>query len=273
MEKIFLIVGICSCTLFGLAQEKETYDILSVSGSITDRKTGKALAIGSKISLQTEIQFGGINDKAILISPAKVKYRLEIPEALFAENRLVFSSHQLLQSVLSRSTPLTAVRGVAAALSAEGVSVKSLRDYLGVDTFSIIGSTLRLPVSKEDNARCKLTLAFDGEGTTDVTKVKLDDFTLSRAALNLADRRTEIKECFVMLDNGKETLPVTRICLIFVDEDRLPKEFAALLSALNIKKANTADNQRLLQQYCLDVYGNIDRKSLNDAIDRFLTSR
>ncbi len=75
-------------------------------GSITN----KELQIGEEIYLQTTLDFENLQDKAILLSPSKVKYRLEVPKTL-ASNQSV-SSQRALQQVKSRPMPMTAASRV-----------------------------------------------------------------------------------------------------------------------------------------------------------------
>ncbi|MDR3094512.1 MAG: hypothetical protein LBU62_07745 [Bacteroidales bacterium] len=261
------VLFVCLCAFPVIAQERGTYHILSVTGNITDRKTNKALLIGDKVNLQTELQFGDLSDKAVLLSPSKVKYRLEMPESSLTGQQLVVTSQKALQTVRSKSIQLQGTRGATVKMATEGVSVQALKAYFGADTFSIIGNTFKLPVASKDLANYKLVVRY--EHPTGVNNIKTSDFTLSKSALGVDDRFSEIKECFILLDDGKTVQPVTQICLFFVDEDRLLKEFAALLTALNIKKDNTPKTQILLKQYCLDIYGNIDQTSLNNVTNRF----
>jgi hypothetical protein len=123
------------------------------------------------------------------------------------------------------------------------------------------------PEFAKDLAKYKLVVRY--EQPTGVNNVKTSDFTLNKSVLGIDSSLSGIKECFILLDDGKTTQPVTQICLFFVDEDRLLKEFSALLSALNIRKTNTPKTQKVLKQYCLDIYGNIDQTSLNNIINRF----
>jgi hypothetical protein len=265
-KRILTVLWVCFCAFSTFAQEKGIYSVLSVSGKITDRKTNKELTIGDKVNLQTELQFGAFYDKAVLISPSRVKYWLEIPESLTGQ-QLVVASQKALQSVRSKSIQMQGTRGGAAVkMASEGVSLQTLKDYFGADTFSIIGNTLKLPVKKEDLSQYKLVLRYENKGVKDILT---ENFTLNKAALNLGNEQWEIKECFVLLDNGKTLQPVTQIHLFFVDENRLLQEFAAYLSALRVKKSNTPKTQQILRQYCLDIYGNIDQTSLNQVIKRF----
>ncbi|MDR1672448.1 MAG: hypothetical protein LBS09_03150 [Bacteroidales bacterium] len=266
MKKFVIFLFACFCTFPLLAQGRGTYSILSIKGNIIDRKTDKELFIGDKVDLQTEFRFGDTYDEAVLLSPSKVKYWLKMPESMFAAQQLVVSSQQALQTVRSRPIPMSGTRGGAAVkLASEGVSLETLKEYFGVDTFSVIGPSLQLPVTAADLAQYRLVVRYEKNGVTDI---KADNFTLSKSTLTDGDQ-SQIKECYLLLDNGTTMQPVTQICLLFVDEERLLKEFSAYLAALNARKTNTARTRKLLQQYCVDIYGNIDQSNLEKTINKF----
>jgi hypothetical protein len=266
MKKIIMFLFACFCVFPLFAQGKGTYSILSIKGSIIDRKTNKALLVGEKVDLQTEFLFGNTYDEAVLLGPSRMKYWLKMPESMFSASQSVVSSQQALQTVRSRPIPMAGTRGgTAVKLASEGVSTETLKEYFGTDTFSIIGSSLRLPVTSKDLAQYRLVVRYEKNGVVDV---KTDNFTLAQSVLTDADR-SQIKECYLLLDNGTTMQPITQICLLFVDEERLLKEFSAYLAALNVRKADTARVRKLLQQYCVDIYGNIDQNNLEKTINKF----
>jgi hypothetical protein len=257
------MLGVCLSTSIH-AQEKGAYNILSVDGHIIDQKTNKELQIGEKINLQTMLEFENLQDKAILLSPSKVKYRLEVPKT-HTSNQVV-SSQRALQQVKSRPMLVTGVRGVEAQMISDGVSTQSLGEYFGQDTFTIIGNQLKLPVSSGDMEKYKLVIRYENDG---VKEVVLEDFLISRDDLDLNTAQPRISECFLLLNDDHTMSPVTQVSLFFVDENRLFEEFSALLQALRVPKKDTPKSRKILKQYCLDIYGTIDQKNLNQSLRNY----
>lgn len=259
-----LFFGICFffSIVFSFAQETGFYNIISISGKVKDMNTDKEMEIGSRIELQTLVEFGSLYDKAVLLSPSKVKYFLEPPATSFIDRQLTVSSAQALKKVKSRPQLVTGIRGYAA-LKTEGVTQKTLRDYFGTDTFTVIGSTLQLPVSQKDIEKYDLIIRYE---KGDVEEYILPDFEISKKMLNLTG--SIIRECYILMKEENKMVPVTQIMLSFVEQDRLFKEFDTLLSALNIDK-KSPDAHQELHHYCNDVYGIIDRKVLEQTIDQF----
>ena len=80
-----------------------------------------------------------------------------------------------------------------------------------------------------------------------------------------------ITECYVLLKNGDQLIPVTQFSLFFVDKIQLFREFDSLLKAMKQKKTDKEEANDILRQYCADVYGNIDRGTLERAMHEYLS--
>jgi len=262
------------------AQEIGIYDIISTTGTIVDKTSGKTLQEGDRINLQTELQFNSLNDRAIVMSPSKSKYFLELPKSSFVNQQLTVNSNQALAQVKARPALITGVRG-GSILTAYGLSPETLKEYLtgkkalqgslqkessGVDTFTIIGSKIMLPVTKGDAGKYDLLLRY--ENGMNIEEYLSTDFSIVKSDLKLQGNR--IIECYVLLKEGDRTIPVTQLSLFFVEKMQLFNEFNSLLKALNQKKDDKNAVRIVLRQYCTDVYGMIDNDILKSTIDDYL---
>lgn len=257
---------LCFCLMLPVAiinaQETGTYSIISLTGKIIDQKSGKELTVGNEINLQTDLQFGSLYDKAVLLSPTKVKYFLELPKSSFITEQMVVASSQALIQVKSRPQLVTRGKG-SVGLSTKGVTVQTLKEYFGTDTFTIIGSSLTMPVPLQDARKYDLILCYEN-GKEDISP----DFIITQKA----DARQQGNTVKLLLKNGNDTVKITRISLFFIDETRLIGEFDALLQALGKKKENISPVHSILREYCADVYGTIDEGVLEKTIRRYLKS-
>ena len=262
------------------AQEIGVYDIISTTGTIVDKTSGKTLQTGDRVYLQTELQFNSLNDRAVVMSPSKSKYFLELPKSSFVNQQLTVVSDQALAQVKARPALITGVRG-GSILTAYGLSPETLTEYLtgkkssqgspqkesfSVDTFTIIGSKMILPVTKSDAAKYDLLLRY--ENGDNIEEYLSSDFSIVKNDLKL--QGNGITECFVLLKEGNRTIPVTQLSLFFVDKIQLFNEFNSLLKALNQKKDDKNVVRTVLRQYCTDVYGMIDSDILKATIDDYL---
>jgi len=247
------------------AQEVVTYDIISAMGTIVDKTTGKTLQVGDRITLQTELQFSSMHDRAVLLNPEKVKYNLELPKSSFVGQQMTVASHQALAPIKTRPALITGVRGNSA-LTAKGVSPQTLKEYFDVDTFTIIGSKLKLPVTNKDVGKFGLLLRY--ENGDNVEEYLSTDFSIAQSDLKL--QGNGISECYVLLKEGAQTIPVTQLSLFFVEKTQLFDEFNSLLKALNQKKVDKNAVRKIVRQYCADVYGMIDSAILEETINDYL---
>ncbi|MDR0714888.1 MAG: hypothetical protein LBF89_11630 [Bacteroidales bacterium] len=262
MKALFIISCMTTGCLFSAAaQEIGSYSILSVTGKIIDKQTSQELVIGQKINLQTTLLFDIASD-AVVLSPSKVKYRIALPAQHVMSSTLEIPSQQAIRLMPTRPILATGTRG-SESLSAD-FSISSLKNYFGADTFSVIGNSLKLPIREADAKKGSLIVRYEKDG---IKEIRLKDFTLDKA--QLIPGGSHINECFILMDDGEQMQTVTQIRLFFVDENRLMKEFSALFRALETEKKDTPENRKILSQYCTDVYGCIDRKNLNSAVERF----
>jgi len=244
---------------------QETYDVISTTGKIIDKSTGNELQVGSQVTLQTELQFGSLYDRAVLMCPSKTKHFLELPKSSFVNQQLSVTSEQALSPVKNRPKLVTGIRG-SAALITQGVSAQTLREYFGTDTFTVIGAELALPVTRQDAKRYGLQFRY--ENGRKIEEYTPTNFTIAKKSLKM--QGNHIAECYVLLKDGEHTIAVTQIALFFVDKMQLFREFDSLLKAMNQKKTEKDLAGDILRQYCVDVYGNIDRTTLERAVNEYL---
>lgn len=267
MKRVIMSV-ICSVFMFLLigkvAAQEVTYDIISTMGTITDKKSGRALQVGDQVSFHTELVFSNPHDRAVLLSPSKSKFFLELPKSSEGQE-LTVASVQALTPVKPRPALITGTRGNSV-LAMKGVSLESLREYFVMDTFTVIGPTLKLPVTKGDEG--KFDLLFRYENGNKVEEYLSTDFAISQSNFNLQGDR--ITECYVLLKDGNQTHWVTTLSLFFVDKARLFDEFNSLLKAFNQKKTDNSAVRNILRQYCTDIYGKIDATVLEATLNEYM---
>ena len=263
--RMLLCFVFCVFLFSGAFAQGEIYDIISARGTIKDKSTGKTLEVGDKIYLDTELEFGALYDRAVLLSSSKSKYFLEVPKSSLAEQQLVLTSSQALSPVQSKSRLVTGVRG-SDVLKVKGLSPETLKEYFGPDAFTVIGTSLKLPVKKQDADKYCLLLRY--EKGNSVEEYISNDLSIEQKDLKLEGNG--IAECYLLLKEGNETVHVTQVSLFFVSKTQLFKEFDSLLKSMNQKKKQDDKTNDLLKQYCLDVYGMMDRESLENTIEEYL---
>jgi len=250
-----------------IAQNTEVYDIISTTGSIIDKRSGKPLQVGDKVSFQTELEFSSLHDRAVLLNSEKSKYFLELPKSSFANSQLTVVSNQALMPVKGRPSLQTGTRGPCF-FNTVRVSQENFRKYLQVDTFTIIGSYFDFCVIDQDAERydLKFTYMYDD----DVIDYVVSDFIIHKNELKI--QGASIPECDIYLIDGDTEIKVTdySIAIFFVEKEQLFAEFDSLLKALNHKKVDNSATRRILQQYCTDVYGMIDPLILNRTLLEYL---
>ena len=265
MKKIIVSMVCMAWLITGVDAQEVIYDIISTTGKIVDTKTGKELQVGNRVTLQTDLQFNSLNDRAVLLNPEKTKYFLELPKSSFVNAQLTVASDQALTPVKTRPALITGVRGNSVMVT-KGVSQQSLKEYFAFDTFTVVGAKFTLPVTRQDAGKYDLLLRYENGNI--VEEYISTDFTISKNDLKMQDNR--ISECYVLLKEGDKTIPVTQMSLFFVDKTQLFDEFNSLLKALSQTKNDKNKVRETLRQYCTDVYGIIDRSTLETTINDYL---
>ena len=266
VKSFICVMFMTSFATVAFAQETEIFDIISTTGSIIDKRSGKELQVGDRVSFQTELQFGSLQDRAVLLNAEKSKYFLELPKSSFVNSQLTITSNQALIPVKSRPALITGTRG-SSVLVTKGLSQQSLKEYFQIDTFTIVGPKFTLPVTAQDAKKYDLVLLYEVGNL--VEEYISSDFTILKNDLKI--KGAGIPECYILLREGDKTVAVTTISLFFVEKAQLFDEFSSLLKALN--QTNTDDNatRTVIRQYCTDVYGMIDRTALETSINDFLS--
>jgi len=265
-KKNFIICIVCLiCLIAGTsAQEIGTYNIISTTGTIVDKTSGKVLKVGDRVNLKTDLRFNSLTDRAVVLSPSQTKYFLELPKSSFVNQQLTVTSDQAIAPIRTRPALITGVRG-SSVLAAKGVSPQSLKEYFAIDTFTIIGAKFTFPVSKADAEKFDLLLRYENGDT--IEEYLSTDFSIVRNDLKM--QGNGIAECYVLLMESNQTIPVTQLSLFFVDKKQLFAEFNSLLKALKLKKKD-AKVRAVLRQYCTDVYGMIDGVILETTLTDYL---
>ena len=266
--KKLVISIVCSVLIAtaAVAQETEIFDIISASGKIIDKRSGKELQVGDKISFQTELEFGSLNDRAVLLNSEKAKYFLELPKSSFVNSQLTIASNQALSPVKNRPALITGTRGNPTMVT-NGLSPQTLKEYFKIDTFTVVGSKFTLPVTTQDARKYDLLLRYE-------IGIKVEEYVSTDFSIVKNDLKMEgnsITECYVLLKEGDKTVPVTQLSIFFVEKTQLFSEFDSLLKALN-QRGNNNRTRDILIQYCTDVYGMIDRSALETTINDFFAS-
>ena len=144
------------------------------------------------------------------------------------------------------------------------ITPELLGAYFGADTFAIIGNHLKIDVDSNVTENADLVFRFTENNTT--REIVSNDFVIRQ---NDMGGRTQINDCMILLREGDKLTPVTKVTLLFVDEQNLHREFAAWLNGLEKPVDKRYEIRRELQEYCRDVYGVMDNTMLNNAINSF----
>jgi len=94
------------------AQGTGTYHIVSTTGTVIDKNSGKQLQVGDVVDFHTELQFGSLNDRCVLLNADKARYFLELPKSASVNSQLTVMSDMALVPVKSRPALITGTRGV-----------------------------------------------------------------------------------------------------------------------------------------------------------------
>ncbi|MCL2072881.1 MAG: hypothetical protein FWH18_03090 [Marinilabiliaceae bacterium] len=234
------------------AQEDGLHHVIRINGRIVNQQSGKELQSNEQVNMHTMLLFGKASDNAILRSPSQRKYELVSP------GTLLVSSEKSLREMKSRPMTDTNIR-----LTGE-MPPETLRKYFGADTFAIVGNRLDIEVGPQNQQKYDLLFRFKENKKN--KEVVSNDFAIKQSDFGTPF----INECTILLREGNNVTEVTKVSIVFVDEQNLRSEFTAWLTGMEEITDTNYKKREELQQYCRDVYGVMDHDNMHYAIGRYL---
>jgi len=248
-----------------ISQDLEIFNIIKTEGNIIDTRTGKELKIGDEVNFQTNLEFGSLNDWAVLLNPEKAGYYLKLPVSSFGNSQLTVASNIALSPVNKNIRAALVTGGTNRRF--HGVAPENLKsEYFLTDTFTIIGNSFKLPVLLEGAKKYDLVLRYNNGNN--IEEYVSQDFTILKNNLKL--QGNIIPDCSILLREGDNTVSLTKLLIRFIDEENLVIEFDVLLKALDHQKSVNNETRDILYDYCNNIYGIIDPAVLFTVINDFL---
>ena len=266
-----LILALCSLVLY-TQDAGEIYNIIQIRGGIFNISAGSNLEQGNILKPKDKLEFEN-NAFATVISNAKRKYSLKMP--YFTGSEDVFAYAELsLSPVHSRGQLST--RG---AIGESGV--KDLKNYLGNETFNIIGDKHEILLDKDlyklnndefivfyytiNENQVSKKVGFNKQ----VLNIEKEKLIASKGDTLYSDTIKLVSVYKYQQSTGNNEL-ITKINLSFVNELELKKEFFTII--LILRKQNMTDDEisDYLKEYFYDIYGQVDDDQLNKLIETAL---
>jgi hypothetical protein len=262
-------------SLFAFQQANEFYHIIKVDGQIVNKTTGKALTPGDNIKPADQLEFKSPYATALVISNTRGKFTMRMPEKqdLFGDSQLLAMADNAVSPIDSRSQLST--RGI-------GISeVKDLKTYLGSQNFNILGQTLAVKLNKTIyplNENQFIIFSYPVKDQTASKKIGFSNQYLNIDKNALVKSPEELQQGNILKDvsvykfdktTNKSDL-ITKVSLVFIDEEKLKDEFEVLIPFLKDQKMTRQEISEYMKAYFNDVYGQTDPDVLFLTINKEL---
>lgn len=242
----------------------ELFLITKVKGVIIKQKDGNVLKRGDRILSTDQLKFVTPKAFAIALTPKRQKYYL----------RAVEQKGQIL-TVLASKVPIKEKNYLSTRAIVTNKPVTDLYQYLGDETFTVIGDELHLKLNRRnytiDSLR-PIVLKYNYEDTLYQTKYSDDQFVINKNDLKGIEEgnekfveKVEISQLIIPANLNKE---ITWIDFKFVEEKSLTDELRTIMDLMKTDGATDDEMKQFLREYFRDVYGKTDAFYLQTFIDK-----
>lgn len=273
MKRILASILLLSLTLMAFPQTGEVYNIIKVDGEIMNKTTGKMLSPGDKIKPSDQLEFRDSYSTAVVISNSRGKFTLRPAEQTdaFGDTKLLAMAGNAASPIDSRAQISTRAIGPA--------EVKDLSKYLGNQNFYLIGNTLSVKLNKTSyplSPALSIILSYQGQKEKISKKLPFTGQSISIVKDQLVNDPQDLQKGNILKEvgvyrfdnNTNQSALITTINLVFLDQDRLKKEFDVILPILKEQNLQRYEAVEYLKGYFNDVYGTCDPDSLYLTINQ-----
>jgi hypothetical protein len=247
----------------------DSYYVIHLKGTITNKTNGKAIKVGDKLSSKDKLKFDAADALAIVLNPEKGKFTIKPNPTKDANNEFIAFIQSAMLPVKTNSHLST--RG------GESDGVMDMKNYFGSDKFVIIGDRLSIKLNsgKYPLSETKFFIYRYMNKEVPVSKKMehdADHIVLDKQGLYIIDGQMIDPASIPFVDiyyydsSTRNSTKVASFSPLFVSESILNTEFKAqkeVYKALN-KPREQIDTE--LHNYVKDVYGKTD----DDVLEKWI---
>lgn len=263
--------------LFSFQQATEFYHIIKVDGTIVNTATGKPLAPGDNIKPNDQLKFNSPYASALVISNTRGKFTLKYQST---ESKDLFNDNkELLAMANTTVTPIDS-RGMLATRGIGISEVKDLKSYFGTENFYVIGNSLSVKLNKTAyplNDKQGIVFSYSQEDkeqskrigfSNQYLKIVESDLVPGKMLKDTAEPVLKDINVYKIDDGGKKSENLTRMNLVFMNDQKLKDEFDVIIPFLKDQKLERFKVIDYLKSYFYDVYGRTDPDVLFMTINK-----
>jgi hypothetical protein len=248
---------------------EDTYYVIHLKGTITNKTTGKAIKVGDKLTSKDRLKFDAADAHAVVLNPEKGKFTVKPNPVKDANNEFIAFMNSAILPVKTNSHLST--RG------GESNGVMDLKAYFGSEKFAIIGDKHAIKLNTEKYPLSDTRFFIYRYMNKDVPVSKriehnTDEIVLDKQALYMVDGQVIDPYSIPVIDiyyydsNTRNSTKVANFSPVFIPENVLNSEFRIqkeLYKSLN-KTKEEIDAQ--LHMFVRDVYGKTD----DDVLEKWI---
>ena len=257
---IFLLVSIST-----FASATDTYYVIHLKGTATNKRTGKPIKVGDQISSNDQVKFGS-KDAVVVIMGSKGKFTLT---PTVTDN----NSSELVAFVQNALIPLKS-NGHLSTRGAESEKVIDLKGYFGTSKFFIIGDkiTIALDQTKYPLSDKKMFIFRYIHKDTVVSKkvesngnqITINKKTLYTIKGNYVDpEKISNVDLYYYNAETKSSIKIVNFIPHFINEETLKEELKVQKNILKGQNLSSEQINKELLSFMSDVYGRTDEVLFN----------
>jgi hypothetical protein len=247
----------------------DTFYVIHLKGSITNKTTGKVIKVGDKLNAKDHLKFDAADALAVVVSPEKGKFTIK-------PNPVKDSNNEFMAFIQSAILPMK-TNSHLSTRGGESDGIMDMKTYFGTEKFAIIGDkySIKLNAAKYPLSDTRFFIYRYMNKDVPVSKKiehDADHLTFDKQALYLIDGQVidpssiQLVDIYYYDSNTRNSTKVASFSPVFIPENILNTECKIQRELYKSLNRTREEIDMELHNFVKDVYGKTD----DDVLEKWI---